>query len=200
MIAHNTDFRLNRLVEQAREGNRSALEELAGEVEPRLRRYFQRSVADCELIDDLVQETLLHVVRAIGKLEQIQSFRAWLYRIASCQLKNHFRKAPPCQVVSLSVLAESSLHNLQATAGDRPDYPLQQEETLKLVRQAMGRLKGRTREIVHLRLDHEWSYDRIGETVGCSAGAARTRVSRARQVIRDYVNSVWERAGSAGVG
>ena len=71
------------LVARARLGNKECLDELTQLVEPGVCAYIQRVMLYEETTNDITQETLLTMVESIGTLRKDQSFRPWLFRIAS---------------------------------------------------------------------------------------------------------------------
>src|SRR5512145_71078 len=80
--AMDAAIRLDR-VNRARQGDRIALSELIEQESPGLRRYLLSAVGNLESAEELLQETMVNVVGAIGRLKDPACFRGWLYRIAS---------------------------------------------------------------------------------------------------------------------
>jgi RNA polymerase sigma-70 factor, ECF subfamily len=72
-----------RLVLRAQSGDRDAFDALLGGVTPALLRYVARVTGDAAMAEDVVQETLIAIVRKIAWLSEPSLFRAWAYRIAS---------------------------------------------------------------------------------------------------------------------
>jgi RNA polymerase sigma-70 factor, ECF subfamily len=77
------DAQQRRLVLRAQSGDREAFDALLREITPALLRYVARVTGDAALAEDVVQETLIAVVRKIAWLSDPSLFRAWAYRIAS---------------------------------------------------------------------------------------------------------------------
>jgi RNA polymerase sigma-70 factor (ECF subfamily) len=72
-----------RLVLRAQSGDRDAFDALLREVTPALLRYVTRVAGDAAMAEDVVQETLVAIVRKIAWLSDPSLFRPWAYRIAS---------------------------------------------------------------------------------------------------------------------
>jgi len=70
------------LVLRSQCGDREALEELLGGVQPRLRAHILR-VSGPNDADDIAQDVLLQICRHLPLLREPQYFRAWAYRIAT---------------------------------------------------------------------------------------------------------------------
>ncbi len=71
------------LVLRAQSGDREAFDALLREIGPPLLRYATRVTGDAALAEDVVQETMILIVRKIGWLTDPGLFKAWAFRIAS---------------------------------------------------------------------------------------------------------------------
>src|SRR5687768_16007 len=80
------------LVLRAQSGDRDALDSLLRDIAPPLLRYASRVTGDVALAEDVVQETLIAIVRKIAWLNDASLFRAWAYRIASREAFRLLRK------------------------------------------------------------------------------------------------------------
>ena len=81
------------LVLRAQSGDRDAFDLLLRDIAPPLLRYVSRVTGDVALAEDVVQETLITIVRKIGWLNDPSLFRAWAYRIASREAFRLLRKS-----------------------------------------------------------------------------------------------------------
>lgn len=70
-------------VARAQSGDRAALEALLRDHQQPLYRHVRTIVGDAELALDVLQSTLLIIVRRLGGLRDPRWFRAWAYRIAT---------------------------------------------------------------------------------------------------------------------
>ena len=86
-----------RLVGAARDGDQDALEDLVGRAMP--------GRAD---IDDVVQETMLRVVRGLPGLRDDNAFRSWLVSVTMNQIRQHYRSRPTSSIAleDFSLLAD----------------------------------------------------------------------------------------------
>ncbi|GAA3234288.1 sigma-70 family RNA polymerase sigma factor [Dactylosporangium siamense] len=79
------------LVHAARAGDREALGELvAGEL-PRVYNVIGRALAGHADVDDVVQETLIQIVRGLPGLREPDRFRVWVLAIANRQVQLYLR-------------------------------------------------------------------------------------------------------------
>ena len=82
---------LARLMAMAQNGDREAYAALLGACQSWLKRYFARRIGPCQL-DDLVQETLLSLLRKLASYDPARPFLPWLAAIARYRWVDHLRK------------------------------------------------------------------------------------------------------------
>jgi len=74
---------------------------------PKIYGYIYKRVGNFDLAEDLVSSIFLKVFTNIGAYkEQGYSFSAWVYRIATNKLIDHYRKAGQKKVVSLDEVVD----------------------------------------------------------------------------------------------
>lgn len=98
------DETLDLLVVQAQSGSESALDALLSHARTLIERYLRkrvRSQADCE---DLTQEVLLRIARALPTTQLEAPFEHWAIRIASNCLRTYYQRILPRQHQSLEAL------------------------------------------------------------------------------------------------
>jgi RNA polymerase sigma-70 factor (ECF subfamily) len=71
------------LIVRCQVGERAALEELIAQVNPRLRGFLHKLLSRPERVDDVAQDVWLDVFRGLPKLENVDAFFPWFYRIAA---------------------------------------------------------------------------------------------------------------------
>lgn len=146
---------------------------------PRLRRYARYLVGDVDRADDLVQECLTRAVAKIDSWAEGTNLRAWLFVI----LRN-------CHINEIR-------HNQRAAVdGDLDDdhpalaMPASQEAHMALleVRDAFLGLSKEHREVLLLVAVEGLQYEEAGVILGVAIGTVRSRLSRARQALRDALS------------
>jgi RNA polymerase sigma-70 factor (ECF subfamily) len=167
------------LVVKAREGDRMAVEALLQRCLPDLRRWAHGRLpaAARGSLDtgDLVQETVLHVLRRLDSFEprHVGAMQAYLRQSVINRIRDEVRKIgrqpPPSELPDdLSSDMTSPLEAVvEAEAYDR-------------YRAALSQLNPRDREMIVARIEVQWSLAQIAERFGMrTADAARMAVSRA---------------------
>jgi RNA polymerase sigma factor (sigma-70 family) len=77
------------LVTAARSGDQDSLDELVARHLPLVYNIVGRALARHADVDDVVQETMLRVVRGLGGLRDPERFRSWLVAVAMNQVREH---------------------------------------------------------------------------------------------------------------
>jgi RNA polymerase sigma-70 factor, ECF subfamily len=149
------------LVLRAQSGDRDAFDALLREIAPPLHRYVSRVTADAALADDVVQETLIAIVRKIAWLSDPSLFRAWAFRIAS---RNAFRN-----------LRKRRLDEpLEDIASAEPDVdPWQRERLLA----SLERLSPASRAVVTLHYLEEMPLSEVAAVLELNLGTVKSRLS-----------------------
>jgi len=81
-----------KLVERAHLGDKEGLECLSELAEARLREDVGRITLNPDLPQDIVQETLLEMMKQLSELKTAERFWKWLTQIAFNKINHHHRK------------------------------------------------------------------------------------------------------------
>jgi len=138
--------------------------------------------------DDIFQEVFLRLVRHAAKIKSEEHLKAWLIRVTlNCcnSLGASFARTK-------SVPYDDTRTSRENSGEDEPDYDsaFQQEDRYQVegdtesVVQMIQRLPREYRVVIYLFYYEEFSIAQIAETLQISAGAVKTRLSRARQMLR----------------
>jgi len=79
------------LVRQAQAGNQEAVDRLAGCARVRLSQYIGRVTLGDDLTGDVVQESIIAMLKHLSTLRQAEQFWPWLYKIAVNMLNRQYR-------------------------------------------------------------------------------------------------------------
>lgn len=78
------------LVKQAQLGDEKSVNRLAELGRGRLHAYIYRLTLDEDLTQDIIQESMLEMLKFLKKLERADRFWPWLFRIAGNNLHDHW--------------------------------------------------------------------------------------------------------------
>jgi RNA polymerase sigma-70 factor (ECF subfamily) len=129
--------------------------------------------------EDATQETFIRVLRARRKLATVNDPRRWLAKIGWRVAVERRRK--PAEVCLEEVSEVSSQDRWKAGA----DEELLGTEMNRLLQSVIARLPPKLREPLVLSTLEEMSTLDIAATLGTSEAAVRSRVFRARQILRE---------------
>ena len=168
------------LIERARRGDKASLDELATLARERLRTYVYRMTQEDSLTQDIVQETLFEMCKALGKLKNTERFWPWLHGIATNKLRRFYR-------------TERTQRNLAAASAkrkgemaDRVDglENLVSEELKGIVSAAMKKLRVRHKAVLVMRCYDGMTHSEIAESLGCSEFSTRMLFLRAKRALQ----------------
>src|SRR6476620_1385748 len=139
-------------------------------------RAFARSLTsgDVHLADDVVQDTIVNALQAQHQFTPGTNLKAWLFTI----LRNRFRSV----VARKHVTAEISDDELERHAW----VAAEQESRIEVAafKRAFKMLSETHREVLVLTAVHGLPYDQIAEICGCEVGTVKSRVNRARAILK----------------
>jgi RNA polymerase sigma-70 factor (ECF subfamily) len=137
--------------------------------------------------EDATQETFIRVMRAQRKLATVDDPRRWLARIAWRVAVAKKRKTPDVALEDVGEVAVDVRSHAE-TAADR----LIATENTRLLQALIPNLPRGLREPLVLSTLQEMSTPDIASTLGISEAAVRSRIFRARQILREKLNSLVE--------
>jgi RNA polymerase sigma-70 factor (ECF subfamily) len=181
------------LIAAIRRGDADAFDRVAREHAPRLFRLALRLSGRREDAEDLVQETLVRALPALRRFEGRAKLSTYLVRALGNLWKNRLRSRQRSRIVDWFRGREvddagDPLESL-APAVDVPsaEERMEARDRAELVREAVERIEPGRRWTLLLREVEELSYEEIAEITGVRVGTVRSRLSRAREDLRDLL-------------
>lgn len=143
-------------------------------------RAFARSLTagNSALADDLVQDTMVNALQAQAQFQEGTNLKAWMFTI----LRNRFHSVISRKHVTAEVEQDETIENHWW-------QPAYQESAIELdaFRRAFRHLSATHREVLVLATVHELPYEKIAEICGCEVGTVKSRVARARSILKKMV-------------
>ncbi len=176
------------MVRQAQAGNIQSLSAVAEQVRPKVYTYIYRLTLDYHLTQDLAQETVLEMIKALPKLKvpHVNGFWAWIFRTALGKVQHHFRPQGARRLAQKTTTEDSVLKS-QASDDNDPVSALVSEEIRKIVLGAMQAIKFKYRNILVLRCFDNLSYGQIAGIMGGSEVKARLLFFRAKHSLKSQL-------------
>jgi RNA polymerase sigma factor (sigma-70 family) len=167
------------LVVRCQLGERQAFDELIARWHEPLWKYVRRVTGDDHAAHDIVQDLWLRVLRGIHRLRDGSKLRAWLFGIARHALMDRWRDkyaAPAAAEVDMADIAAA-----ESDAG--------REEEIALMEHELTQLPLIEREVLTLFYLQELSLAEVSEVLGVPVGTVKSRLFRARQLLRREVEA-----------
>lgn len=175
--------KLASLAEQAKNGDKKAFGELYAQTGRSVYFNCLKLTGDEHLAQDILQDTFVTAYEKISQLDKPESFPAWINRIAVNKCKMYFRKtsAEPLEDIGGSVdeLTEDNSFD---------DSHIFDESKRRAVMEIIDKeLTPAQRQMVILFYFNGMSVAQISEIMDCPVGSVTSRLSHARQKIREAV-------------
>ncbi len=163
----------NNLILAAQTGDPAAIERLLAVCQADARRYAHRQCQASD-VDDAVQEALLVISRKVKVLKAAAAFSSWLFTIIKRE----------CRKLARTMFRHDPLDDeiVEQQLAARTDGALRMD-----LANAPESLPAHYLEVVLLRDFEELTIAEIVERLGEHSGAVKSRLHRARELVREYL-------------
>lgn len=143
--------------------------------------YLVRLTRDTAASEDIVQTVFHRILKYRHTYRDTGSFTAWAYHLARQCAADFFRKN------KIAFHADHDTAALAELPGDEavPADSAVRADDLALLQTALEQLPPAEREIIHLARIENLPHHDTAQILGCSEGAAKVRLHRALQLLRD---------------
>ncbi len=182
------------LVERSKKGDRDAFEHLVRLYENKVYTIAYRLMGNHADAADLAQESFIKIYQALPNFRGDSSFSTWIYHITVNVCRDELRKRQRRPTVSLDEHAgdgNNSTYEIRSTAPG-PEEMLDRSETQAMIQHCLNNLSEDYRTILVMREIQELAYEEIAEILGCSLGTVKSRLSRARQALKEKISKQME--------
>ena len=139
-----------------------------------------------EEAEDLVQETYAKALKGFSSFQPGTNFRAWMFRILRNAFLNSRTGLRVSQTAPLELEADSPL---MPVTEQTPESILLRQIDHETLHRAIEELPVGFREVLLLRDVEDMSYQEIAETLSIPIGTVMSRLSRARRMLKDILQS-----------
>ncbi len=178
------------LVLQAQSGDSAAFATLIGPYTRKAYHVALKITGNREDAEDAAQQTLLKAYAHIDQFHGDARFSSWLIRIAinEARMKVRKRRSEDCYLsydVTTPGRSPSTVEMLCAGESSHPEVLYSKSETQRVLREAIGGLRGSSRVVVWLLGLQERQTKEAARILNLSESAVKTRFLRARQQLRE---------------
>ncbi|MBC7341921.1 MAG: sigma-70 family RNA polymerase sigma factor [Clostridia bacterium] len=185
------------LIAKARKGNVEAFEKLIQQYIPQVYNLAYRFMGNHEDAEDMAQEALIKAFRKFAQFRGECSFITWLYHIVSNTCRDELRRRTKVRLLPLeqpgkegyALEAETEVASAQNPS---PEAIYEKKELGQEIEDLICHLNPDYRLVLVMREFENLSYEEIAARLGCSMGTVKSRLSRARQILKDRILNLRE--------
>ncbi len=188
------------LLERIRAGDKFACDDCVRVHSPGIYRLALRLMRDPADAEDVVQETFLSAFKGIDRFDGRSGLSTWLYRIAfNAAMMRLRRRRPEFVPVDTTDESEGDLPIPEAMVDWclLPEQELVRAEAREELERAIGELPPKLRAVFVMRELEELSTEDTAQALGLSVQAVKTRLHRARLLLRERLSSYFAAGASA---
>jgi RNA polymerase sigma-70 factor (ECF subfamily) len=181
------------LVAAVRDGDEAAFQEIVRRYRNPITNFIYRMVDDYDRSVELAQETFIRIYTSASRYQANFSFSTYIYRIASNLAISELRRRKRRRFVSLfSPFVNDDGETVEIDPPDTSPLPVEtmiEEERRRAVARAITSLPEKYRSALVLRDVEGMSYDQIAEVLNLSEGTVKSRINRARNLLREKLSA-----------
>jgi RNA polymerase sigma-70 factor (ECF subfamily) len=162
------------------------------EYAPRIYNLARRMLGNDADAEDVTQDVLLQVVRKLDTFRGDSQIATWLHRVTVNAALAHRQKRANREKHEASEGVSGVLETVAPAAGVKrwdvaPDEPVLAAEQHEVIERAVGQLPEPYRDVYLLADVEGLPNSEIGEMLGLSVPAVKSRLHRARMQMRDLL-------------
>jgi len=144
--------------------------------------YIYHCTFNGTIAEDLASNVFLAVFRHLGQYRWRQaSFRAWLYRIATNEVRMYWRRQKRIKIISLQT------DDSENFAGPSTSDNIASAEEYRLLHKALLELRLKYRTVIILRYFEGKTIAEIGEITGRKRGTVKSQLHRGLAKLQDIL-------------
>jgi RNA polymerase sigma-70 factor (ECF subfamily) len=175
------------LIDSARKGDARAFNQLVLLYQRMAYNVAYRILNDPDAASDATQDAFLKAFKAMRRFRG-GSFKAWLLRIVTNACYDQLRRKQRRPTSSLDDLPVEADHSYYLNdPAEQPDEFVERQELSRTIQDGIATLPLEQRTVLVLSDVQGMSYNEIAEVTGLSLGTVKSRLSRARARVRDYL-------------
>ena len=165
------------LMEKVKSEDTSAFSVLVDRYKVRLLNLIYRMLQNKDEAEDILQEAFLRVYRERQSYDPTYAFSTWVYTITLNLCRNELKKRKRFKFFGIDLIKNNREY---ASEGIKNNNRLS-----STMENAIGSLGVKYRTVFLLRDVNQLSYEEISQSLGIPMGTVKSRVNRARLMLRD---------------
>lgn len=174
------------LIARLQKRDEAAFEELIRQYEKKVYTLCFRMCGNSEDAEEAAQDAFLALWRGIDRFRQESSLSTWIYRLATNACIDTLRRRKK-QSGSVS-LDDEELFVDAVDTSPQPQETVERREAQKLLQEGLSALPEEYRKVLILREIEGLSYTEIAESASIELGTVKSRISRGRSLLRNFLS------------
>jgi len=181
------DLQEQNWIDAAKRGDQAAFECLVRLYEKKVFALTSRMCKNPADAEEAAQEAFLSAWQGLAFFRGDSSFSTWLYRLASNACVDILRREGRHQAAAGPSLNDEELNLDIPDSAPTPHEYTEQAELREQIQAGLAALPPEYREVLILRELHQQSYDEISEILSLDLGTVKSRISRGRKRLRNFL-------------
>lgn len=181
-----TSRRIDRdIISEIKQGNKERFREIERRYHEKLYFYLRHLIGYQEETEDVLQNVFIKAYEHLDSFDNRRAFSSWIYRIAHNEAINWIKKKNRRKTISWEDVISAKDQLKVVSDEESPQDTWIRKELRQEVREAMGELPAKYKEVLLLRFFFDRSYNEISEIIDRPRNTVGTLISRAKgQLIR----------------
>jgi len=179
------------LISRFKAGDISAFEEILIKHQDRIYNVCRYMLGNKDDAEDAAQDTFIKAYRNLRDFRPDSSLYTWLYRIAVNTCLD-YKKLPFFASIFRGTREDDEVVNELPSDEPSPERLYESKQTGHALRVGLKQLSEKFRTVLILREIEGLSYEEIAEVLDISIGTVKSRISRAREELKQQITKFTE--------
>jgi len=174
------------LINRFKDGDASAFDEIIFKYQNKIYNLCRHMLGNAHDAEDAAQDVFLKAYQNLNKFKPDSSLHTWLHRIAVNTCIDYRRK--PLFESLFKTSKEGDVFAVdQLSDSPSPERLYESKQISNAIQLAPNRLSEKLRTVIVLREIEGLSYEEIAEILEVSIGTVKSRISRAREELKELL-------------
>jgi RNA polymerase sigma-70 factor (ECF subfamily) len=181
------------IIKECKNGDTEAFKILINRYKKDAVNIAYQMVNDSQLAEDIAQESFIKVYKYIDNFREDSKFFTWLYKIILNLCRDHFRKLPDENILSLEGVAFKGLLRKEVPDSfENPERYLKNQELQREIKESLNTLSFKHRQVVVLKDLQGFTYKEIADILDIPLGTVKSRLNTARRRLQKKLAQIKE--------
>ncbi len=180
-------------INKFKEGDRAAFEKLVLKYQDKIYNLCRHILGNAQDAEDAAQDAFIKAYQNLDSFKPDASFYTWLYRIAVYTCLD-YKKRPFFESIFKSSPESEGDEFIREPVSDEPspEKMYESKQLGQVLRKSLVTLSPKLRTVIILKEIEGLPYEEIGEILDVSIGTVKSRISRAREELRELMKTFRE--------